>query len=856
MTNPPWKSFLLKQMPAAMAAALATGIVLGLKALTVLEPLELRAYDQWSRWRPTSEEAKRILVVEITEADIQEQKQWPLPDGVLIRALEALRPHEPMVIGIDLFRDFSIPDIYGAAPEANELSLAQYMMTYPDSIIVCKVGQSSQEDIAPPSGLLNDQVGFADLPLDPDGVVRRALVIRTPNPNAPCGTPQSFAFAAAQRALNLPAEFDANEQLRISRTNFPRVQPNSGGYQGIDARGYQILITYRPLETIATTVTLTDLLAGKVLPSTIRDRVVLIGNTATSSNDKFLTPLSDSRQENDLVPGVVIHATIASEILGAVIGNRPLIGFWGEGAILLWIYGWSLAGAVIVLNFRHLGAIAGLLPLTLVGLGAVTFGLFLQSAWVPVVSPGLGVIGGATLILAYRAFDRKNDDNVPQPLPQGTSTQPVVGGENSDASFSLVQKNTGSPTLFGHQTYQTPSPIDTDSPESSLVNGTDTDSTKPIAFTPTAPETFLGNRDREEPIRPARFRLESLDTVLKIDPETEAKTAADPGQGGESWQYEQTVLPNLEPTPEPPTTDVYHSTHSTDIGHATDIVDINEQRYRNAPASDQILGGRYKVLSQLGEGGFGRTYLAEDQHFPHHPICVVKQLVPSRSDPRFLELARNLFRREAETLAKVGQHPLIPQLLAYFEENQAFFLVQEYICGKSLKEEFEQHGTLSEVQVIRLLKNILEVLVYVHGLNVIHRDIKPANIIRRQSDQEFVLIDFGAVRHIKPEDLVRKDKFTIGIGTRGYAPNEQMAGRPSLASDIYSLGVVAIEALSGLEPSKLSHSNKTGDIMWQTSQSLQPKLVEILNTMVHYNATKRYQSAQAVLDDLLALDGQ
>jgi serine/threonine protein kinase len=189
------------------------------------------------------------------------------------------------------------------------------------------------------------------------------------------------------------------------------------------------------------------------------------------------------------------------------------------------------------------------------------------------------------------------------------------------------------------------------------------------------------------------------------------------------------------------------------------------------------LQGRYKIIERLGRGEFGQTYIAEDTQRPGKPHCVVKQLHPNRNDEKSLQLARRLFATEAETLENLGRHDQIPQLLAYFEEDQEFYLVQEFIDGYSLSEELPPGTCLGESEVVALLKDILGVLDFIHGHHVVHRDIKPANIIRRQVDRRLVLIDFGAVKLLQTQ-IAPQESSTVAIGTPGYAPPEQWSGKP------------------------------------------------------------------------------
>ncbi len=266
------------------------------------------------------------------------------------------------------------------------------------------------------------------------------------------------------------------------------------------------------------------------------------------------------------------------------------------------------------------------------------------------------------------------------------------------------------------------------------------------------------------------------------------------------------------------------------------------------PASDpSLLKGRYKLSKVLGSGGFGRTYIAKDTQRPGEPICVVKQLRPSQTDPKALAMARRLFNTEAETLERL-RHEQIPQLLAYFEESQEFYLVQEYIEGSLLSDELEKKR-FNEMQVLAMLWDLMNVLHYVHQQKVIHRDIKPQNIIRRQQNNKLVLIDFGAVKEITLSRSEGRDK-TIGIGTRGFAPLEQYAGRPRYNSDIYAVGMVAVQALTSLVPDQLEEDYETGQFLWQKKTQVSAPIAAVIDKMICTDFTERYQSSAEVLQDL------
>jgi serine/threonine-protein kinase len=271
------------------------------------------------------------------------------------------------------------------------------------------------------------------------------------------------------------------------------------------------------------------------------------------------------------------------------------------------------------------------------------------------------------------------------------------------------------------------------------------------------------------------------------------------------------------------------------------------------------LKGRYQIIATLRTGGFGQTYVAEDTHRPGKPKCVVKHLMPATHNPQFMDLARRLFNTEAEILEKLGRHDQIPQLLAYFEDNQEFYLVQEFVPGHPLSEEMLPGKPLTETVVMAILEDVLQILTFVHSFGVIHRDIKPNNIMRRQPDNRLVLIDFGAVKKVRTQLVTSEEAvsspLTVAIGTGGYIAPEQALGHPRLNSDIYSLGMTAIEALTGISPRELPVDPHTGDIFWPHQGLVNDRLAAILDKMVCKNCTQRYQSTVEVIEALKKVSG-
>lgn len=274
-----------------------------------------------------------------------------------------------------------------------------------------------------------------------------------------------------------------------------------------------------------------------------------------------------------------------------------------------------------------------------------------------------------------------------------------------------------------------------------------------------------------------------------------------------------------------------------------------------ACGSSLLLRDRYKPLKSLGQGGFGATFLAVDLSLPGNPSCVIKQLRPSTNVPHLFQMARELFEREAQTLGRIGNHPQVPRLLDYFEDNQQFYLVQEYVKGNNLQQEVKKNGPLSEAGARQFLSEILPVVQYIHSQQVIHRDIKPANLIRREQDKKLVLIDFGAVKNrVNSEEAANTSDQTaltsFAVGTPGYAPPEQMAMRPVYASDIYAVGITCLYLLTGKSPKDLDYNPNTGEMMWESYVDISNSFASVMRKMLESSVKHRYQSSEEVLNAL------
>lgn len=264
--------------------------------------------------------------------------------------------------------------------------------------------------------------------------------------------------------------------------------------------------------------------------------------------------------------------------------------------------------------------------------------------------------------------------------------------------------------------------------------------------------------------------------------------------------------------------------------------------------TEPLLNHRYQIVKTLGYGGFGETFLAEDTHLPSRRLCVIKRLKPITVDPFIQQLVEDRFAKEASVLEKLGsEHPQIPSLYAYFQEQDQYFLVQEWIEGDTLTKALQKEGSMTETVVKSLLISILDTLIYIHSQKIVHRDIKPDNIIIRERDQKPVLIDFGAVKESMGTIINSQGGFgsSIVIGTPGFMPSEQAAGRPVFSSDLYALGLVAIYLLTSTTPHQLSSDPASGEIIWHhLIPTLSPSLTSIIDKAIMSHPRDRFSTAQ------------
>jgi CHASE2 domain-containing sensor protein/serine/threonine protein kinase len=725
----------------ALAAAIATAANTNLVRL-----MEYQAQMLFFELRGPLEAPENIVILAIDNESLKQAdtyltapqqyaylepiQTWPWKRSAYAKAIDKIMAAGARSVALDLV--FDRPSKYGAA---DDQQLRQTLQRYGGKVTLGAL----YEDVQTHQGTVHQltqphlqfltqpfSVGSINFPLEPDGRIHRLgseyrqLLEQTYNKK----------LVDEFKALSVATVSFAEAALTASGLNYPKPKGDRIHYWGPSGTFKQIPFWY-VLDPINWNGYLQQ-------GNYFKDKIVLIGPTATELKDFHKAPFSQSWLYPDSLPGVEIHANaiatlLQSKTLGEIIPHTPLkglfvllftvgAGWWlSQGKRSLTRCGWTVA---IVVAWSSIGYIA------------FVYGGLIVPVAVPVFAIALSGVSYVTTGVAISQLKKRDL----RKLVESNATLPEV----RDILATLDDLN-------------------------------------PLPMQSSAPVTI---KSQSAPLNTAPAKLSS----------TPAK-------------------------------------------------------------NNKIIGGRYEIVRVLGQGGFGETYIACDIQRPGKPRCVVKQLRPAFKDAKHMKLARRLFATEAEVLEKVGQHHQIPQLLAYFEENEQFYLVQECIDGHPLDEELLIGRKLPESIVIKMLQEILQILEFVHAQGVIHRDIKPSNIIRREKDGKLVLIDFGAVKEINTQlmESEGKSRFTVGIGTQGYAPNEQCAGRPQLNSDIYAVGMTGIQALTGLPPHQLIQDPETGELLWISKAQVSEELAAVISKMVRYDFRQRYKTASEARAALLKL---
>lgn len=379
-----------------------TAIPTGLKFLEVLQNWDLQAFDLMMRSRSVlinEDPDPRLLLVTVGDADIAAQRRrgeslkgTSVSDQTLNKVLEKLQQHQPRAIGLDIYRDFP----------AESANLQNRFQKTDNLVGVCKGSDATinTSGIEPPPEIPQSRLGFSDFVHDADGVVRRHLLFMNQEPTSPCPASYSLSLQLALRYLEaqgIKPKFTPTGDFQIGDVNFSLLKPRTGGYQGIDTNGGQILLNYRSSKRIAEQVSLTQLLSAPINPNAIKNKIVLIGVTAKGDfPDYWATPYSTELDKQ--MSGVLVQAHMVSQILSAVLDGRPLLRSWNPFAEVMWIWVWSVAGGLLAWQMRH--SWTRLLIFVVVGCGILyifCFGLFIQGYWVPFVPSALALIGTAAM---------------------------------------------------------------------------------------------------------------------------------------------------------------------------------------------------------------------------------------------------------------------------------------------------------------------------------------------------------------------------------------------------------------------------------------------------------------------------
>ncbi len=407
------------------------------------QPLEVAIFDAMMRLRSDEGPDPRLLIVEITEEDIQYLQQWPMSDRTLAKVLVSLQKHQPKAIGIDIYRDIPHP------PGHSEL-LEQ--LKKPNIFAITFIDTDIHDPIRPPPTMPEDRIGFNNLSLDPDGVVRRNLLF-TADSNDKIWTAFSLQLALSYlKDYGISPALTENNEYKLGDVLFKELQSNSGGYQRIDDTGYKILINYRNSKYVAPQITITNVLKGDFDPELVNNKIVLIGATAQSVNDLFVTPYSLGGFDSLKISGVEVHAHITSQIISAVIDDRKLFSYWEESTEILWIIGWSFVGTNLAWHIRKLLTLVLINFLSLGILIGISYGIFLNAEWIPVAAPAAGMVITGGIVIGYKIQESWQQQNLVMKL-LGQQTSPEIANalweERSDLINSgILPPNTVTATIL------------------------------------------------------------------------------------------------------------------------------------------------------------------------------------------------------------------------------------------------------------------------------------------------------------------------------------------------------------------------------------------------------------------------
>ena len=378
-------------------------LLLVLRQMGMLQLWEWQAFDQMLRLRPDQGVDARLLVIEATEEEIN-RYGFPLPDAVLAQVVDRLKPHQPAIIGLDIFRD---------RPTSGHAALAKHFEQNQHLIGLCSAKQGNNANkpgIPPPPTLPKNRLGFSDVVVDPDGILRRHLLFMQPLRSDPCATEHSFSARVALHYLakkGIEPRNLSGDRIQLGKVIFTPLEANSGAYQNLDYRGFQLLLNYR--KQVAMRVKITEVLSGRLNPAWVKNRIVLIGMNASVSADDFSTPYSTSHWPYQKMPGVLVQAQMVSQILAAVLDGRPLLWVWNWWGEMFWIWGWSIAGGLIVWKIRRLPDLILAAAIAVGVLYGVCFVVLTQGGWIPLLPSALALAMSGGSGIAYITYQQRQE---------------------------------------------------------------------------------------------------------------------------------------------------------------------------------------------------------------------------------------------------------------------------------------------------------------------------------------------------------------------------------------------------------------------------------------------------------------
>jgi CHASE2 domain-containing sensor protein len=391
-------------MFALLLASIFTGLLMGVRYFGLLQSWELMAFDHLLRLRPQEKPDSRILVITVTEEDVQAQsanRRGSLSDEALDKLLAKLEEYQPRMIGLDIYRDYAVEAVYP--------KLAERMKKSDRFVAVCQVSnpQAGKPGIKPPPEVSPDALGFSDIVIDADHIVRRHLLALTPPPSSPCTAAYALNVQLALRYLyaeGIKLEFTSDGIWQLGKLKFKPIKAYTGGYQGVDASGHQILLNYRSfsnLEAIAPSITLQQALAGQINANAVKNKIVLIGTTAESFRDYSFTPYASSQGKSQEIAGVFLQAQMVSQLLSAALDGRPLLRTWNIWGEVIWVWVWAFTGGLMTVYLRKSAYLALAFGLAFISLYSICLiFLILYSCWIPFI-PGAIALGGSAVILVF-----------------------------------------------------------------------------------------------------------------------------------------------------------------------------------------------------------------------------------------------------------------------------------------------------------------------------------------------------------------------------------------------------------------------------------------------------------------------